>query len=78
MKMCSKGREKDEELDVITVSAQQLLAGLKSSQEGNWKLSLYQRMATMALFVLDCFGGSDKAYSTLNMRSSTLGGTSAS
>ncbi|CAM6083672.1 unnamed protein product [Calypogeia fissa] len=68
-------REKDEELDVMALSAQQLLARLETSQVGDRTLSVYQRIATLALFVSDCFGGSDKTYSISNMRRSALGGT---
>jgi hypothetical protein len=68
-------REKDEELDVITLSAQQLLAGVELSLGGDRKNNVYHKMATLALFVSDCFGGSDKTHSISNMRRSALGGT---
>ncbi|BBM97151.1 hypothetical protein MPTK1_1g03380 [Marchantia polymorpha subsp. ruderalis] len=68
-------REKDEELDVMALSAQQLLAGLESSVEGDGKVNVFQRMTFLALFVSDCFGGSDKTQNISNMRRAALGGT---
>lgn len=76
-------RERDEELDEITLSAQQLLGRLgtlvhKTVEEQEQCVALtdiHQRITMLALFVSDCFGGSDKTQSVTNMRRAALGGT---
>jgi hypothetical protein len=76
-------RERDEDLDEITLSAQQLLGRLgtlvhKTVEEQEQCVALtdiHQRITILALFVSDCFGGSDKTQSVTNMRRAALGGT---
>ncbi|CAM6037021.1 unnamed protein product [Sphagnum compactum] len=72
-------REQDEELDAITLSAQQLLGRLGSlgstTETCRGVADNYQRAAVLALFVSDCFGGSDKTQNITNMRRAALGVT---
>lgn len=65
---------------MITLSAQQLLKRLGSSFGGESEkraevADILQRITLLALFVSDCFGGSDKSQNTTNMRRAALGGT---
>lgn len=76
-------RERDEDLDEIALSAQQLLGRLgspllKNGDEQikqNVTMDTFQRITMLALFVSDCFGGSDKTQNVTNMRRAALGGT---
>ena len=76
-------RERDEDLDEITRSAQQLLGRLGSPllkngeevRKRNVTMDTFQRITMLALFVSDCFGGSDKTQNITNMRRAALGGT---
>lgn len=69
-------REKDEDLDAIVFSAQLLMSRLKrsslSGREDNIVDDLH-RASILALFVSDCFGGSERSGSILKMRRSLLG-----
>lgn len=57
-------RERDEELDAIVISAQAVLSRLKQlnclTRDAVWVNDL-QIVSLLALFVSDCFGGSDKS-----------------
>lgn len=75
-------RERDEDLDEITLSAQQLLGRLRPSLSKNneeqtkrMAVDTFQMITMLALFVSDCFGGSDKTQNVTNMRRAALGGT---
>lgn len=66
-------RERDEDLDVIVLTAQVLVSSLKQSQSSSeekehFSLDNLQRASLLALFVSDCFGGSDRSNSILRMR----------
>eukprot|EP00249_Psilotum_nudum_P023338 c28834_g1_i1 orf=729-4661(+) len=86
--LCLDGREvilvdrmRDEELDAIVLLAQQFissieLAGLALDESRNYQLSTFQKAAILALFVSDCFGGSDRTLNVINTRRAVLGGTS--
>ncbi|XP_008777677.2 uncharacterized protein LOC103697568 isoform X1 [Phoenix dactylifera] len=70
-------REKDEELDAIAFSAQVLMSSLKwssltavSEEDGVDNL---QRASVLALFVSDCFGGSDRSASVMRTRRAIAG-----
>lgn len=72
-------RDRDEELDVIACSAQNFLTKLELAGEDARKaecfsLSLYQKSMMLALFVSDCFGGSDKTLNVTHARRAALGG----
>ncbi|KAG0621501.1 hypothetical protein M758_3G025100 [Ceratodon purpureus] len=79
-------RKRDEDLHDIALSAEQLLGRLGStlpkSGEKEIKRSVtmdtFQRITMLALFVSDCFGGSDKTQNVRNMRRSAFGGTAGS
>eukprot|EP01018_Ginkgo_biloba_P004060 Gb_34638 [translate_table: standard] len=70
-------RERDEELDVIALSAQQLISGFKQPRQGteekNSRIDNFHRASLLALFVSDCFGGSDKSLNVSNMRRAVVG-----
>ncbi|KAH9298102.1 hypothetical protein KI387_029784, partial [Taxus chinensis] len=70
-------REKDEELDAIALSAQQLVSGWKKIGQGNdengFRIDDYQRGSLLALFVSNCFGGSDKSLDISTMRRTVAG-----
>lgn len=76
-------RERDEDLDEIALSAQQLIGRLGSPLPKNGEqqiqqmmtMDTFQRITMLALFVSDCFGGSDKTQNVTNMRRAALGGT---
>lgn len=74
-------RERDEDLDEITRSAQQLFGRsplLKNGEEEikrNVTMDTFQKITMLALFVSDCFGGSDKTQNVTNARRAALGGT---
>ncbi|XXG76763.1 hypothetical protein AAC387_Pa08g1050 [Persea americana] len=66
-------RERDEDLDAIVLTAQVLVSSLKQSQSSSeekehFSLDNLQRASLLALFVSDCFGGSDRSNSILRMR----------
>ncbi|XP_010917626.1 uncharacterized protein [Elaeis guineensis] len=69
-------REKDEELDAIAFSAQVLMSSLKWSsltvteEDGVDNL---RRASVLALFVSDCFGGSDRSASVMRTRRAIAG-----
>lgn len=69
-------REKDEELDAIAFSAQLLMSRLRRSsstvreEDGVDNL---QRASVLALFVSDCFGGSDRSASVMRTRRAIVG-----
>ncbi|WOK99239.1 hypothetical protein Cni_G07951 [Canna indica] len=69
-------RDKDEELDAIVFSAQLLMSSLRRSSltgiEENVVDNLH-RASILALFVSDCFGGSERSTLILKMRRSILG-----
>lgn len=72
-------RDKDEELDVIALSAQSFIAKLELAggymmQSESLGLSTLQKAMMLALFVSDCFGGSDKTLNVTNARRAALGG----
>lgn len=69
-------REKDEELDAIALTAQILLSSLIRSNlavEHDKSLDNLQRASILALFVSDCFGGSDKSNLVLRTRKAIVG-----
>lgn len=71
-------RERDEELDAIALSAQKLFPGLKSSiqeneEESRSRIDDFHRALLLALFVSDCFGGSDKSLNISTMRRAVVG-----
>ncbi|MQL80067.1 hypothetical protein Taro_012525 [Colocasia esculenta] len=70
-------REKDEELDAILLTAKRLLSMLKRpnnfGEEAEFVVDDLHRASMLALFVSDCFGGSDRSCSVLRMRHSVLG-----
>lgn len=76
-------RERDEDLDEIALSAQQMLGRLSLPllKDGSNKMKqnvitdTFQKITMLALFVSDCFGGSDKSHNVTNMRRAALGGT---
>ncbi|KAL2651050.1 hypothetical protein R1flu_019178 [Riccia fluitans] len=68
-------REKDEDLDVTALKAQQLLAQFEPSGDGDQKVNVLRRIAVLALFVSDSFGGSDKTQNISSTRRAALGGT---
>ncbi|KAH7281677.1 hypothetical protein KP509_36G058100 [Ceratopteris richardii] len=72
-------RDRDEELDVIALSAQSLLTKLELGGENGRNgessgLSSFQKAMMLSLFVSDCFGGSDKTLNVTNARRAALGG----
>ncbi|KAG9451766.1 hypothetical protein H6P81_004670 [Aristolochia fimbriata] len=71
-------RERDEELDVLALSAHVLVSSLKRSRSAyeERKESLIddlQRASVLALFVSDFFGGSDRADAVARMRRAVAG-----
>lgn len=64
-------RARDEELDVIASSARALLSNLKTARP-----TTEHSARALALFVSDCFGGSDRSEDLLTLRRATLGVTS--
>lgn len=76
-------RKRDEDLHDIALSAEQLLGRLGSPLPKNGEkeikrnvtMDTFQRITMLALFVSDCFGGSDKTQNVRNMRRTAFGGT---
>lgn len=71
-------RKRDEELDAIALSAQNLFPGLKNSrqwneEESSSRIDDFHRALLLALFVSDCFGGSDKSLNISTMRRAVVG-----
>ncbi|GLJ44197.1 hypothetical protein SUGI_0922540 [Cryptomeria japonica] len=70
-------RERDEELDAIVLSAQQVISGWKRFGEGSdeykSRINDYQRASLLVLFVSNCFGGSDKSMNISTMRRAVAG-----
>ncbi|KAJ0981615.1 hypothetical protein J5N97_009870 [Dioscorea zingiberensis] len=69
-------REKDEELDAIALSAQILLSSLIRSNltaECDELLDNLQRASILALFVSNCFGGTDRSNLVLRTRKAIVG-----
>lgn len=71
-------RKRDEELDAIVLSAQNLFPGLKNSRQWNEEenrstVDDFHRVLLLALFVSDCFGGSDKSLNISTMRRAVVG-----
>ncbi|KAK1270768.1 Phosphoenolpyruvate carboxylase kinase 1 [Acorus gramineus] len=70
-------RERDEELDAIAMSAQNLVSSLKRSrhltEEEDCASTTLHRASILALFVSDCFGGSDRSISVLRTRRAVIG-----
>ncbi|XP_077239811.1 leucine-rich repeat protein kinase family protein [Tasmannia lanceolata] len=71
-------RERDEELDAIALSAQVLMSSLKqqrSSTKEKEESSVddSQRALVLALFVSNCFGGSDRSQTVARMRKAVAG-----
>lgn len=71
-------RKRDEELDAIVLSAQKLFPALKNSRQWNEEESRstvddFHRVLLLALFVSDCFGGSDKSLNISTMRRAVVG-----
>lgn len=69
-------RDRDEELDAIASSAQMLLSSFRRSCSGENKdheVDNLQRASILALFVSDCFGGSDRSASVLKLRKAVVG-----
>ncbi|KAJ7561639.1 hypothetical protein O6H91_03G036000 [Diphasiastrum complanatum] len=76
-------RERDEDLDAIAMSAKQLLEACSEKRSVNDVLEeqrgvKFQNVSLLALYVSDCFGGSDKTFNVTRMRRATLGGTAGS
>ncbi|XP_020586040.1 uncharacterized protein LOC110028506 [Phalaenopsis equestris] len=69
-------REKDEELDAITLSARLLLSNFRRCNLAPAEDGVFDDfpiVSILALFVSDCFGGSDRSTSVLRLRKSLLG-----
>lgn len=66
-------REKDEELDAIVYSAQLLMKRSSFTGRKEDVIDNLHRASILALFVSDCFGGSERSGSVLKMRRSILG-----
>lgn len=70
-------RERDEELDAIVLSAQQVISGWKRFGEGSdeykTRINDYQRASLLVLFVSNWFGGSDKSLNISTMRRAAAG-----
>ncbi|URD74714.1 STYKc [Musa troglodytarum] len=69
-------RRKDEELEAIIFSAQLLMSSFKRSSSNGREENLvdnFLRASVLALFVSDCFGGSERSASVMKMRRSILG-----
>lgn len=69
-------REKDEELDAIALSAQILLSTMKRSCSNINEEVMddnLQRASVLALYVSDCFGGSERSTSVCRMRRAIVG-----
>lgn len=69
-------REKDEELDAIALSARLLLSSFQRCNLATVEDVVFDYLpivSILALFVSDCFGGSDRSTSVLRMRRSMLG-----
>lgn len=71
-------RKKDEELDIIVVAAQVLLSSLTWShgvnKEGDESsVDNLQRASVLALFVSNCFGGSDRSNAVVKARKAVSG-----
>ncbi|KAK1316954.1 hypothetical protein QJS10_CPA05g01872 [Acorus calamus] len=70
-------RERDEELDAIAMSAQNLVSSLKRSrcltEEEDCASTTLHWASILALFVSDCFGGSDRSISVLRTRRAVIG-----
>ncbi|XP_064948313.1 uncharacterized protein LOC135598446 [Musa acuminata AAA Group] len=69
-------RHKDEELEAIIFSAQLLMSSFKRSCSNGREENLvdnFLRASVLALFVSDCFGGSERSASVMKMRRSILG-----
>lgn len=69
-------REKDEELDAIALAARLLLSKFRRSNLVPVEEGIFDdlpRVSVLALFVSDCFGGSDRSSSVLKFRKSIIG-----
>ncbi|KAJ8497928.1 hypothetical protein OPV22_008480 [Ensete ventricosum] len=69
-------RHKDEELEAIIFSAQLLMSSFKRSSSNGMEENMVDnllRASVLALFVSDCFGGSERSASVMKMRRSILG-----
>lgn len=69
-------REKDEELDAIALSARLLLSNFQRCNLASAEDVVFDDLpivSILALFVSDCFGGSDRSTSVLRLRRSMLG-----
>lgn len=69
-------REKDEELDAIALSARLLLSNFQRCNLAPVENGVFDDLpivSILALFVSDCFGGSDRSTSVLRLRKSILG-----
>lgn len=69
-------RDKDEELDAIASSAHKLLSSFRRSyakEIKDYEVDNLQRASILALFVSDCFGGSDRSSSVIKLRKATVG-----
>lgn len=65
-------------MDAIVLSAQKLFPALKNSRQWNEEESRstvddFHRVLLLALFVSDCFGGSDKSLNISTMRRAVVG-----
>lgn len=69
-------RYRDEELDTIVSSAQRLLSGYRrtcSQENTDFEIDNLKRASILALFVSDCFGGSDRSISVKKLRRGMVG-----
>lgn len=71
-------RERDEDLDAIALTAQVLVSSFKQSRNSSeameqFPIDNFQRASLLALFVSDCFGGSDRSNSIVRMRKTVSG-----
>lgn len=69
-------RDRDEELNAIASSAQKLLSSFRrscSEESKDHEVDNLQRASILALFVSDCFGGSDRSVSLMKFRKAVAG-----
>lgn len=69
-------RYRDEELDAIIFSAQRLLSGYRRTcfeENTDFEIDNLKRASILALFVSDCFGGSDRSSSVRKLRKGMVG-----
>ncbi|ONK60514.1 uncharacterized protein A4U43_C08F19290 [Asparagus officinalis] len=69
-------RHRDEELDAIASSAQMLLSSFRRScsrENKDHEVDNLQRASILAMFVSDCFGGSDRSSTIIKLRRTMVG-----